>query len=121
MYYASTGLISLQMLATGFANLFRVEEAMRTIRLLGYPEYFPVVLGVAKLAGVIALWLRPRWKITEWAYAGFCFDFIAAAISHLAVKNYTVELIASLISLSLLAVSYYTYQKRATVATPARA
>ena len=49
---------------------------------LGYPAYFRVFLGAAKLLGVAAL-LYPRFpRLTEWAYAGFTFTFLGAAWSH---------------------------------------
>jgi hypothetical protein len=49
---------------------------------LGYPLYFVMLLGVAKVAGAVAL-VGPRVRVLrEWAYAGFAFDLIAAAVSH---------------------------------------
>lgn len=51
---------------------------------LGYPLYVMSFLAVAKLLGIVAvLWGRPA-VLKEWAYAGFTFDTLGAAWSHLA-------------------------------------
>jgi hypothetical protein len=47
---------------------------------MGYPPYFILTLGIAKIIGVIAL-LTPNLKrIKESAFAGFTFDVIFAFI-----------------------------------------
>jgi hypothetical protein len=50
---------------------------------LGYPAYFPNILGVAKILGAFALLLPRLPRATEWAYAGFAITFISAFISHI--------------------------------------
>jgi hypothetical protein len=126
LYWTATALITLQMGFSGVANLLRVDEAMRTIRLLGYPDYFPVMLGVAKILGLIALYMPYMFtvparrstsgptalrrstvqRLKEWAYAGFAFDIIAAFVSHLAMHNYTPELAATVFGFAALMISY---------------
>jgi hypothetical protein len=87
------------------------EMAKEGIRHLGYPEYFGYMLAVAKVLGSLALVIpqMPR-RIKEWAYAGFAFDFIAAAIS-IAVVDGNAMVIAPIIFMGILAVSYTNYYK----------
>jgi hypothetical protein len=110
VYLICTGLLLLQMTGSGVANLLRIDDAMRTISLLGYPPYFPIMLGVAKLLGAVVLVFVPNHTLKEWAYAGFCFDILAATISHLAVGNYSVELVAAIVGLVFLFGSYFLYR-----------
>ena len=118
IFWIATGLLTLQMGSSGLANLLRAEDAVRTIRLLGYPDYFPVMLGVAKLLGLVGLYQRFSGKLTEWAYAGFAFDIIAAIVSHLAVQNITPELFAGFFGLAVLFVSYFLRGKIYATAPP---
>ena len=49
---------------------------------MGYPQQLRVLLGIAKLAGAIVLLLPRLPTLKEWAYAGFTFMWIAAAVAH---------------------------------------
>lgn len=80
---------------------------------LGYPLYFVMILGVAKLLGAAALIVgRPR-RLKEWAYAGLTFDLLGAFVSHLSVGDplLTVALIP-IAFLVLLAISYATWRRQ---------
>lgn len=81
---------------------------------LGYPLYFGNMLVVFKVAGALALLLpQVHGRIKEWAYAGFTFEFIAAAVSHGVVDGAgNFQTFFPLIFLAILAVSYFTYHKR---------
>ena len=57
-------------------------QAVEGFRHLGYPEYFMTYLGLAKLLAVIAIIYRRIPVLTEWAYAGLTFTFLAASYSH---------------------------------------
>jgi uncharacterized membrane protein YphA (DoxX/SURF4 family) len=92
----------------------QTELAKEGIRHLGYPAYFGNLLVIFKVAGALALIIPqvPK-RIKEWAYAGFTFDFIAAAVSHGAVDGVSnFQTFFPLIFLALLVVSYVTYHKR---------
>ena len=66
----------------------QTELAKEGIRHLGYPEYFGNALVFFKVAGVLAIVIpKVPTRIKEWAYAGFAFDFLFAAISHAAVDG----------------------------------
>jgi uncharacterized protein YjeT (DUF2065 family) len=108
-------------LATGFIFLFEgvmpaltsnTELAVEGIRHLGYPDYFRVMLTVFKVVGVLALVLpQMPGRIKEWAYAGFAFNFIAAAVSHWAVDGFDGQTVFPLVALIILIISYVQYHK----------
>jgi hypothetical protein len=104
-YWIATVLICGMMALSAYMYLSRAPKMMEAFASLGYPTYFPIILGVAKALGVLAL-LAPRFALLkEWAYAGFTFTFIGAFVSHLAVGQ-NKEAIAPVIALALLAISY---------------
>ncbi len=90
----------------------QTELAKEGIRHLGYPVYFGNALVVCKIIGAITLVLPqlPK-RLKEWAYAGFTFDFIFAAISHGAVDGFTGQTFFPLIVLGILSVSYIYYHQ----------
>ena len=108
-------------ISTGFIALFegvmpaltsQTELAKEGIRHLGYPEYFGTALVIFKVLGVLVLVIPqiPK-RVKEWAYAGFAFDFIFAAISHGAVDGVDAQTFFPLIIFAILAVSYVYYHK----------
>lgn len=102
------GLFSLLMAFSGAAYLAGSESMVEGFQHLGYPDYFRPLLGVAKLLGVAAL-LTPRVPdvLREWAFAGFGFTLIAAAISHGAVGDPPARILAPLVVLLLLATARF--------------
>lgn len=90
----------------------QTELAKEGIRHLGYPEYFGNALVVFKVIGVLAIVVpKVPARIKEWAYAGFTFDFLFAAISHWAVDGINGQIFFPLVVLAILAVSYIYYHK----------
>lgn len=89
-----------------------MEMAVEGIRHLGYPDYFRVLLTVFKVSGALVLILpMVKGRLKEWAYAGFTFNLISAAVSHWAVDGFSPDLIFIAIVMGVLAVSYVTYHK----------
>ena len=90
----------------------QTEMAKEGIRHLGYPEYFGLMLTVFKVFGGLALIIPivPA-KMKEWAYAGFAIDFIAAFVSICCVDGFNAILVAPLIAMILLVLSYVYYNK----------
>lgn len=90
----------------------QTELAKEGIKHLGYPEYFGNALVVFKILGVLALIIPqvPN-RVKEWAYAGFAFDFLFAAISHGAVDGINFQTFFPLIFLVILIISYVYYHK----------
>lgn len=88
------------------------EMAKEGIRHLGYPEYFGSALVIFKVLGTLALIIpQVPARIKEWAYAGFVFDFLFAAISHGNVDGFGFGVIFPFIVLAVLLVSYFSYHK----------
>lgn len=88
------------------------ELAKEGIRHLGYPDYFGAALTVFKICGTLILMI-PKFpkRVKEWAYAGFAFDFIFAAISHYAVDGLGFQTFFPFIILAILIVSYSYHHK----------
>jgi uncharacterized membrane protein YphA (DoxX/SURF4 family) len=111
LFWVSTGIL---FLLEGVMTLFffNTPESKSGIAHLGYPEYFRISLMIAKIIGAIVL-IVPKlsWRLKEWAYAGFAFDFIFAVISHNAVDGVKLSSFFSLIFLTILALSYISYHK----------
>lgn len=110
IYWITTGLI---FLFEGVlpALTSQTEMAKEGIRHLGYPGYFGNALVVFKVLGALTLIIPavPK-RVKEWAYAGFAFDFIFAAISHGVVDGIS-QILFPLVVLAILAVSYIYYHR----------
>lgn len=94
-------------ISTGFIFLFQgvmpaltghTDMAREGILQLGYPAYFLVLLNIFKILGAITLIIPqiPK-RLKEWAYAGFTFDFIFAAISIYVVDGLSIAVFFPLI------------------------
>lgn len=111
IYWATTTLIFL------FEGLMpaltsQTEMAKEGLSHLGYPAYFGLALVVFKVLGTLALIIPKVPKtLKEWAYAGFVFDFIFAAISHWAVDGFGMDAVFPLIIMAVLLVSYRSYHQ----------
>jgi uncharacterized membrane protein YphA (DoxX/SURF4 family) len=90
----------------GILHLRQTPDILATLHHLGYPAYFAILLGVAKLAGAITLTVPRLPRLKEWAYAGFFFDLTAAAYSRAAVGDSTADIIAPLVFLALVMASW---------------
>lgn len=90
----------------------QTEMAKEGLSHLGYPAYFGLALVVFKVLGTLTLIIPQAPKtLKEWAYAGFVFDFIFAAISHWAVDGFGMDTIFPLIIMAVLLVSYRSYHQ----------
>lgn len=88
------------------------QLAIDGVRHLGYPDYFRIMLSVFKVCGALVLILPfIKGNIKEWAYAGFGFTFISAAVSHAAVDGVDGQTIFPLVMLLMLVVSYRSYHR----------
>ncbi|RKQ43414.1 DoxX-like protein [Roseivirga pacifica] len=111
IYWVATGLISLMMAFSAFSYFTNPDVAAGFVH-LGFPDYFRIELGIAKVIGVIVL-LAPVWpKLKEWAYAGFTINFISAFIAHQAVGDSLSDSVGPIIALVLLAISYWAFGKK---------
>lgn len=90
----------------------QTKLAKEGISHLLYPEYFGNMLVIFKILGSIALLIPSRHWIKEWAYAGFTFDFISAAVSHGVIDGTgNFQTYMPLIFLLILMISHHYYRK----------
>jgi DoxX-like family len=107
MYWIATLFVTLTAFSAGVSDVLHLPPFFGVLLRLGYPAYFGTLLGVWKVLGAVAL-LAPRYAlIKEWAYAGMFFDYVAAVVSHGAVGDGAVALIAPLVSIAALVASWY--------------
>ncbi len=105
-YWAATGLLAFAFAAGGLFDVMRSREVVDGFLHLGYPAYFPVIIGVWKLLAAPALLVPGLPRLKEWAYAGIFFDLTGAAASHLAAGDGAGKAIAPLILLGIAAASW---------------
>ena len=106
-YWGATGIIAAWALFAGFTYLTNAPQSIENFRHVGYPQQLRVLLGIAKVAGAIALVVPRVPTLKEWAYAGFTFTWIAATVAHYLAGDGALVL-APIGFLTLLAISYVT-------------
>jgi hypothetical protein len=112
IYWIITGLFTLSILGSAIPSALSLPYAVdHFTKILGYPAYFLPFTGVAKLLGLVALYVPGYPRIKEWAYAGFVFDLTGAIYSGLCVGGATSYLLPPFISLVLLIGSYIFYHR----------
>lgn len=79
---------------------------------IGFPDWFRMELGIAKLLGALALAIPaiPA-RVKEWAYAGFFINFLSAFLAHYFTGDPASNLIAPIVLLVLLIASYVAREK----------
>jgi hypothetical protein len=112
VYWVFTGLLAAFMTLASIPDLLSVPQAVTLFERLGYPLYLLPFLGVAKLAGVVAVLVPGLVRIKEWAYSGLAIDLTGALYSHLSVGDPVGEWWGALMGLTLLVGSYAFYYKR---------
>ncbi|WP_183559216.1 DoxX family protein [Mucilaginibacter sp. SP1R1] len=118
IYWILTILFALAMLSDGYGGVTQQQAGKDVMHHLGYPMYVLIILGVAKLLGVIAI-VQTKFKtIKEWAYAGFAFNFIGAFASRAFVGDSGSFLILPLIILAVMFLTYYSWKKFDSLKTP---
>lgn len=106
IYWTTTGLISAMMLFSAY-SYFTSEEIKAAFVHLGFPSWFRIELGVAKMLAAIAIVLPSipaRFK--GFAYAGLAITFISAIIAHMSMGDVKGAMMP-LLFLLVLAVSYF--------------
>lgn len=109
-YWTTTILIALLMTFSAYAY-FTDPGVKAGFTHLGFPDYFRVQLGIAKIIGAVLLLIPLHSALKEWVYAGFTITFISAFIGHLVSGDPLQNTIMPLIFLIPLAISYFTYHR----------
>ncbi|WP_263792140.1 DoxX family protein [Salinibacter sp.] len=114
-YWGSTVLFALMMAGSG--TMYFVSENMAAkFAQLGFPDYFRIELGIAKLLGTGAL-VTPLPRsvlartVKEWTYAGFTISIVSAMIAHVASGDPATALVFPGGAFVLVATSYTTYHQ----------
>lgn len=87
LYYGSTGLLTLIMFGSAMMYFFNYDMVSEVFTQLGYPTFIIYPLAIAKILGLVAIWTRKSRTLLEWAYAGFFFDTLLAASSHINIGD----------------------------------
>ena len=112
LYWVTTGLFSAFMLFSAVPDILSTPEAVTFMNHLGYPNYIIPFLGVAKVAGVIAILIPGFPRIKEWAYAGLLFDLVGATYSGIANDGWDPRITFMLLPFALLFASYFLYHRK---------
>jgi hypothetical protein len=106
IYWTTTAIVAGMMLYSGTLYLTS-EEMAAGFNHLGFPDYFRIELGLAKIVGALVL-LIPAVPhlLKQFTYFGFGLTFVSASIAHLASGDPVNLAIAPLVFLLLLSVSY---------------
>ena len=110
-YWITTILFSLVMLFSAIGGLFPNEQGIEFMMALGYPRYINLILGVAKIFGIVALFQTKFYVIKEWAYAGFTFDLLGAASSTILAGLGFLATLPIWVILAVMFVSYTLWKK----------
>lgn len=106
IYWSTTALVAFGVITSGFLY-FTSQQMIDEFKHFGFPNYFRMELGTAKILGGLAIILpKISNRIKEWAYAGLGICFISALITHSAVRDPFIALIGPFIFLILLIISY---------------
>jgi len=83
LYWTFTLLFIVPMIASGIGYAAAASPIVKGMAQLGFPFYLIRFLGAAKLLGALAILSDKSPRLKEWAYAGFTFNLVGAAYSHL--------------------------------------
>lgn len=113
LYWIFTVLFALIMLSTALPNVMMSPDSVDLIHTkLGFPKYFIVFVGVAKILGVIGILVPGYPRVKEWSYAGLFFDLTAATVSGIAVEGFHVMQLFMAIFFAPGVLSYIYYHKK---------
>ena len=110
-YKISLGIVVALFTIGGLVDLFMVPDVVNGMKALGYPDYLPLILGVAKLSAALCLLIPGFSKLKEWAFAGLFIDLVGALISHLVVEGFNDKVVTVRIYGMILTVTYVLFQK----------
>lgn len=113
LYWIFTVLFALIMFSTALPNVMMSPDSIDLIHTkLGYPEYFIMFIGIAKILGVIGILVPGYPLVREWSYAGLFFDLAAATVSGIAVEGFHPMQFFMLVFFAPGVLSYIYYHKK---------
>lgn len=112
-YWIVTGIFVAFILFSAIPNVMQSPDSVKMISAdLGYPAYFVPFIGLAKVAGSLALLVPQFRRIKEWAYAGLCFDLVGATYSIVIKEGFHPGILIMLLIIAVLFLSYYLWHKK---------
>lgn len=108
IYWISTIWLALGMVSTAIVQLIQPAEEITKMAKLGYGQHVMTIVAIAKLLGVVALFVPKFPVLREWAYAGFVFLMSGALMSHILVGDPATEFIGPSLLLALTFTSRFT-------------
>ncbi len=105
LYQALVILLAFFFALSGYWEISKNELTYPRTLSMGYPPYFILSLGVAKILGAIVLLIPNLKQLKEWAFAGFTFDVIFAFISSLYINSYA-DWLKAVIAFCLVLLTY---------------
>jgi hypothetical protein len=105
-YWATTAIVAAEFLVGGVMDVMRMPPFFGVMLHLGYPPYFSAIIGTWKVLGAVVVLLPRTARLKEWAYAGMVFDLTGAAASNLAVGDGAGAVVAPLVFVVLVMVSW---------------
>ncbi len=111
LYWTLTILFALFMLEDGTAKIVGVQQGVDILKHLGYPAYLLTIMGIAQVIGCVCI-VQPFFRVLkEWAYAGFCINFLGAGASHYFLHDPIITIISPIIFLIVLFITYFLWKK----------
>ena len=110
IFGVATGILTITVLMFAANGTFNHEDFAERFSRLGYPSYIIYPLVVANVLGLILIWTRLSRVLTEWAYAGFLFNFVLAFLAEFQAEGG--EIFSSSLALLCLIVSFYSRRLR---------
>lgn len=85
VFLISKLILILWMFSGGISALIGADFMLEQISKLGYPVYFPTILGIAKIIGALLLLLPVKNLLKIIAYVGIVFEVVMAFVSYVSV------------------------------------
>jgi hypothetical protein len=112
-YWIVTVLFAAFMIFSAIPNVMMTQDSITFIgNGLGFPNYLIPFIGVAKLAGSVAILVPQFRRIKEWAYAGLFFDLSGAFYSLVAKNGFQPPMLVIVVVIGALFVSYFLWHKK---------
>lgn len=116
IFWIVTILFGALMIFSGI-QYFTNEQMVQGFHHLGFPDYFRIELGTAKILGAcLLLWPGAPQHLRLFVYSGFAITLASAVIAHTASGDAVPMIVAPAVFLVLLIVSYIYDQKRTATA-----
>ncbi len=111
IYWVTSGIFSSFIFLTGI-SYFIDPKIVGIYKHLGFPDYFRIEIGIAKILGVCALIIPgiPK-RIKEFTYAGFSIMLISGCIAHYKSGDPISSMIITAVCFILLVCSFIFWSK----------